>query len=251
MECCHWRLPNPALRDGMATPVGATGSKVRFARNPDAILYRPRVVHKCFCRLPFSDSFTPAAIRAELEKGTKQGPPLHLRKEGNHLIHTGRRPGKIWHSTQRCDWHTTGKEKHDENGRYDSGVWPSKAGWGFGSGSVIAFLLGFLDHFEVRHHGHVFVCRSKTPTTNCSVWSGTRVGATRPPRSVPEEWRPQHRFPRALSSNPEHFRLQELQLALRCTRRVKQGRTNCTLQHATTINEITHQHDLPDSRKRK
>src|SRR5216684_3744381 len=56
--CCHWwhsrrtinpaarcnpilpfnskrsRLPNPAVRGGMATPVGETGSKVRFARNP-------------------------------------------------------------------------------------------------------------------------------------------------------------------------------------------------------------------------
>jgi hypothetical protein len=28
------RLPNPAVRVGMATPVGATGSKVRFARQP-------------------------------------------------------------------------------------------------------------------------------------------------------------------------------------------------------------------------
>ena len=31
------RLPNPAIRGGMATPVGATGSKVRFARHPGAI----------------------------------------------------------------------------------------------------------------------------------------------------------------------------------------------------------------------
>jgi hypothetical protein len=30
------RLPNPAVRGGMATPVGATGSKVRFARQPEA-----------------------------------------------------------------------------------------------------------------------------------------------------------------------------------------------------------------------
>src|SRR3981189_1347744 len=29
------RLPNPAVRGGIATPVGATGSKVRFACNPE------------------------------------------------------------------------------------------------------------------------------------------------------------------------------------------------------------------------
>src|SRR5260370_8886004 len=30
------RLPNPAVRAGVATPVGATGSKVRIARDPGA-----------------------------------------------------------------------------------------------------------------------------------------------------------------------------------------------------------------------
>jgi hypothetical protein len=38
MECCHWRhsrLPNPAVRGGMATPVGTTGSKVRFVGYPE------------------------------------------------------------------------------------------------------------------------------------------------------------------------------------------------------------------------
>jgi hypothetical protein len=39
IQSCHLnkklsRLPNPAFRDRMATPVGATGSKVRVARQP-------------------------------------------------------------------------------------------------------------------------------------------------------------------------------------------------------------------------
>jgi hypothetical protein len=31
------RLPNPAVRGGMATPIGATGSKVRVARQPETM----------------------------------------------------------------------------------------------------------------------------------------------------------------------------------------------------------------------
>jgi hypothetical protein len=39
------QLPNQAVRGGMATPVGATGSKVRFAHNPGVMDYftQPRL----------------------------------------------------------------------------------------------------------------------------------------------------------------------------------------------------------------
>src|ERR1700676_2678489 len=39
--------------------------------------------------------------------------------------------GEIRHSAKCCDRYQTGKKEHNENGRYDSGVWTSKAGWGF------------------------------------------------------------------------------------------------------------------------
>ena len=35
----RFRLPNPLVRGGMATPIGATGSKVRFARNTGAMCF--------------------------------------------------------------------------------------------------------------------------------------------------------------------------------------------------------------------
>jgi hypothetical protein len=42
------------------------------------------------------------------------------------------------------------------------------------TGSVIAILLGFLDHFEISHHGHVFVFEvvavKNIAASRCSEW---------------------------------------------------------------------------------
>ena len=69
-----WRTALVTHRRGAKRHSGGSGRMVgdtevtRFGpanfhvvRNPDAILYRPRVVHKWFCRLPFSDKFTQVA----------------------------------------------------------------------------------------------------------------------------------------------------------------------------------------------